>query len=133
MESSRHQSRRKSGREKGAAGDTKPGDAASKSDRTAAGPGCLYVVATPIGNLGDFSERARSTLADVAIIACEDTRVSGVLLTRFGIATPTVPYHEHNAEKMRPQLLARLNGGDAVALISDAGTPLISDPGYKLV
>jgi len=93
----------------------------------------LFVVATPIGNLGDISERAKRALADAKLIACEDTRVSGVLLSRFGIATPTTPYHEHNAERVRPALLKTLREGAAVALISDAGTPLISDPGYKLV
>jgi 16S rRNA (cytidine1402-2'-O)-methyltransferase len=97
------------------------------------GPGCLYVVATPIGNLGDLSARATATLKSVATIACEDTRVTGVLLQRFGITTPMLAYHDHNAERVRPQLLARLGNGESFALVSDAGTPLISDPGYKLV
>jgi 16S rRNA (cytidine1402-2'-O)-methyltransferase len=99
----------------------------------AALPPALYVVATPIGNLGDIGARAVDTLARAALIACEDTRVSGVLLARHGISTPTIAYHDHNAERVRPKLLARLRAGEAVALISDAGTPLVSDPGYKLV
>jgi 16S rRNA (cytidine1402-2'-O)-methyltransferase len=89
-------------------------------------------VATPIGNLGDITQRAIQVLAGVDLIACEDTRVSRTLLRHHGIGTPSVPYHEHNAEKMRPELMARLAAGGRVALISDAGTPLVSDPGYKL-
>lgn len=95
--------------------------------------GTLYIVATPIGNLGDMSARAVDTLKSVAAVACEDTRVTGVLLQRFAIATPMLPYHDHNADAMRPKLLARLTAGESLALVSDAGTPLISDPGYKLV
>lgn len=91
------------------------------------------MVATPIGNLGDITLRALETLKSATVIACEDTRTSATLLRHYGIATPTLSYHEHNGERMRPQLLARLVAGDAIALISDAGTPLISDPGYKLV
>lgn len=105
----------------------------SKSAGTALACGMLYVVATPIGNLGDFSPRAAQVAASVSLIACEDTRVSGVLLHHYGIKTPTTPYHEHNAEAARPRLLALLAEGKDVALMSDAGTPLISDPGYKLV
>src|SRR6476469_3402229 len=97
-----------------------------------AAPG-LYIVATPIGNLGDITLRALEILAGVDVIACEDTRVSRKLTDHYGIMTPLTPYHEHNAEKVRPKLLARLAEGHAIALISDAGTPLISDPGYKLV
>jgi 16S rRNA (cytidine1402-2'-O)-methyltransferase len=93
----------------------------------------LYLVATPIGNLRDVSLRALDALAGADLVACEDTRVSRRLLDHYGIATPLTPYHEHNAEKARPRLLARLASGAALALISDAGTPLISDPGYKLV
>jgi 16S rRNA (cytidine1402-2'-O)-methyltransferase len=93
----------------------------------------LYLVATPIGNLGDISLRALETLAGADVIACEDTRVTRKLTERFGIATPLTPYHEHNAAEARPKLLARLAVGETVALVSDAGTPLISDPGYKLV
>ncbi|TNE65111.1 MAG: 16S rRNA (cytidine(1402)-2'-O)-methyltransferase [Alphaproteobacteria bacterium] len=96
------------------------------------GPG-LYVVATPIGNLADLSTRARHVLENVDLIACEDTRVSGMLLTSYLIKKPLVPYHDHNAARERPKLLAAIAEGKAVALISDAGTPLISDPGYKLV
>jgi len=96
-------------------------------------PRGLYIVATPIGNLGDMTQRAIETLRGVDVIACEDTRVTGVLLQRFAIATPMTPYHDHNADRVRPQILARLQAGEAVALVSDAGTPLISDPGYKLV
>src|SRR5271156_1778870 len=95
--------------------------------------GGLYIVATPIGNLGDVTLRALQTLAGVDLIACEDTRVTRKLLDRYGIATPLTPYHEHNAAKARPLLLRRLGEGAAIALVSDAGTPLISDPGYKLV
>src|SRR6476660_1550279 len=95
--------------------------------------GGLYLVATPIGNLGDVTLRALETLAGADLIACEDTRVTRRLTGRYGIATPLTPYHEHNAAEARPKLLARLADGQAVALVSDAGTPLISDPGYKLV
>jgi 16S rRNA (cytidine1402-2'-O)-methyltransferase len=93
----------------------------------------LHLVATPIGNLGDITLRALETLAGADVIACEDTRVTRKLADRFGIATPLTPYHEHNAVEARPKLLARLARGEAVALVSDAGTPLISDPGYRLV
>jgi 16S rRNA (cytidine1402-2'-O)-methyltransferase len=93
----------------------------------------LYLVATPIGNLGDVSLRALSVLARAELIAAEDTRHSKKLFSHFAIAGELTPYHEHNAAKERPRLLARLRAGASVALISDAGTPLISDPGYKLV
>jgi len=93
----------------------------------------LYLVATPIGNLGDITLRALELLAGVDVIACEDTRVTRKLTERYGITTPLTPYHEHNATEARPKLLARLADDQAVALVSDAGTPLISDPGYKLV
>jgi 16S rRNA (cytidine1402-2'-O)-methyltransferase len=93
----------------------------------------LHLVATPIGNLGDITLRALEVLAGADVIACEDTRVTRKLADRFGIATPLTPYHEHNAAEARPKLLARLARGEAVALVSDAGTPLISDPGYRLV
>jgi 16S rRNA (cytidine1402-2'-O)-methyltransferase len=93
----------------------------------------LHVVATPIGNLGDISFRALATLAGADTIIAEDTRVTKKLLAHYGIATPLVAYHEHNAAVMRPHLLARLMSGAALALVSDAGTPLISDPGFKLV
>src|SRR5512143_145276 len=95
--------------------------------------GGLYLVATPIGNLTDISLRALEVLTGADVIACEDTRITRKLTERYGIATPLTPYHEHNAAEARPKLLARLAEGQAVALVSDAGTPLISDPGYKLV
>jgi 16S rRNA (cytidine1402-2'-O)-methyltransferase len=97
-----------------------------------AAPG-LYLVATPIGNLGDITLRALELLAGADVIACEDTRVTRKLTERYGIATPLTPYHEHNAAEARPKLLTRLANRQAVALVSDAGTPLISDPGFKLV
>ncbi|MGF1624622.1 MAG: 16S rRNA (cytidine(1402)-2'-O)-methyltransferase [Alphaproteobacteria bacterium] len=93
----------------------------------------LHIVATPIGNLADITHRALDVLRGCDVIACEDTRVTGVLLRHYGIATPTTPYHEHNAAKVRPVLIARMAEGARVALVSDAGTPLISDPGYRLV
>jgi 16S rRNA (cytidine1402-2'-O)-methyltransferase len=93
----------------------------------------LYLVATPIGNLRDISLRALETLAAADVIACEDSRVTRKLSEHYGISTPLTLYHEHNAAEARPKLLARLGEGQAVALVSDAGTPLISDPGYKLV
>jgi len=93
----------------------------------------LHVVATPIGNLGDISFRALATLAAADAVIAEDTRVTKTLLAHYGISTPLVAYHEHNAAVIRPHLLARLAGGAALALVSDAGTPLISDPGFKLV
>jgi 16S rRNA (cytidine1402-2'-O)-methyltransferase len=93
----------------------------------------LYVVATPIGNLGDITVRALSTLAAVETVLCEDTRTSGKLMERFAIKTRLSPYHEHNAQKVRPEILERLKRGAAIALISDAGMPLVSDPGYRLV
>jgi len=93
----------------------------------------LHIVATPIGNLGDVTLRALATLAAADAILAEDTRVSGRLTSRFEIATPFIAYHEHNAAQSRPRILERLSEGQALALISDAGTPLISDPGYKLV
>jgi 16S rRNA (cytidine1402-2'-O)-methyltransferase len=96
-------------------------------------PPGLYLVATPIGNLGDVTLRALETLAAADAIACEDTRVTRRLCERFGLGTPLFAYHDHNAAKVRPEILARLDAGDAVALVSDAGTPLISDPGFKLV
>ncbi len=97
-----------------------------------ADPG-LYLVATPIGNLGDVTLRALEILAGVDAVACEDTRVTHKLFDRYGLATPLIAYHDHNAAEARPKLLARLAAGEAVALVSDAGTPLISDPGFKLV
>ena len=92
----------------------------------------LYIVATPIGNLGDLSPRAAHILANAAVVAVEDSRVTAGLLRHIGVKRPMTPYHDHNAEGVRPGLIARM-GSEAVALVSDAGTPLISDPGYKLV
>ena len=93
----------------------------------------LHVVATPIGNLRDITLRALAILAAADAVIAEDTRVSRNLLAHYGISTPLVAYHEHNAAAMRPVLLARLKAGERLALISDAGTPLVSDPGFKLV
>lgn len=95
-------------------------------------PGLLYIVATPIGNLGDMSPRAVATLKNVDVIAAEDTRHSLPLLKQFGVATPLAALHEHNEREAVPKLIARLQQGGTVALISDAGTPLLSDPGYHL-
>ena len=95
--------------------------------------GCLFVVATPIGNLGDMPARAREALALADVIAAEDTRHSGVLLKHLGLSKPLVSLHEHNEQQVLPGLIKRLQAGERVALISDAGTPLISDPGYLLV
>src|SRR5512145_527106 len=93
----------------------------------------LYVVATPIGNLGDVTLRALAVLERADVIYCEDTRHSRTLLAHYAISRPLRAYHEHNAERERPHIMAELAEGKRVALISDAGTPLISDPGYKLV
>jgi 16S rRNA (cytidine1402-2'-O)-methyltransferase len=93
----------------------------------------LYLVATPIGNLEDLTRRAERVLASVGLIACEDRRVTSRLMSHLGLRRPLALYHEHNAETARPELLARLAAGEAVALVSDAGTPAISDPGFKLV
>ncbi len=95
--------------------------------------GGLYVVATPIGNLRDITLRALEILAAADLVACEDTRVTRKLFDHYGLSAPLMPYHDHNAETARPKILARIAAGDAVALVSDAGTPLISDPGFKLV
>lgn len=96
-------------------------------------PPGLYIVATPIGNLSDLSPRAAAVLAGADLIAVEDSRVTAKLLRHIGVRRPMAPYHDHNAERVRPQLIERMREGSAVALVSDAGTPLISDPGYKLV
>ncbi len=95
--------------------------------------GTLFVVATPIGNLEDITRRALRVLGEVKVVACEDTRRTRTLLTHFGLATPTVSYHEHNESSRAAELVARLLDGESVALVSDAGTPCISDPGYRLV
>jgi len=109
------------------------GESVSISGQNPALEAGLYVVATPIGNLRDMTLRALDVLGAVDVIACEDTRVSGRLLAHYDIERPLTAYHEHNAREARPKLLARLARGEAVALISDAGTPAISDPGYKLI
>jgi len=93
----------------------------------------LYILATPIGNARDISLRALETLKGCDVIAAEDTRVTSKLLSIHGISRPLIPYNDHNAPQMRPKILDRLGQGGAVALVSDAGTPLVSDPGYKLV
>lgn len=95
--------------------------------------GTLYVVATPIGNLGDFTPRAREILAQVSLIAAEDTRHTGQLLKHFAIQAPLTSLHEHNEARRSEELIERLAGGESIALVSDAGTPLISDPGFDLV
>lgn len=102
------------------------------AEAEAIAPG-LHIVATPIGNLKDITFRALGTLAAADAVLAEDTRVTKVLLAHYGITTPLIGYHEHNAEQMRPKVLARLHAGEALALVSDAGTPLVSDPGYRLV
>jgi 16S rRNA (cytidine1402-2'-O)-methyltransferase len=96
-------------------------------------PGTLHIVATPIGNLADLTPRAQEVLRTVAAICAEDTRRSGQLLSHFGIATPLLALHEHNEDALAQRIVARLAGGESLALVSDAGTPLVSDPGYRLV
>jgi 16S rRNA (cytidine1402-2'-O)-methyltransferase len=93
----------------------------------------LYLVATPIGNLRDMTLRGLEILAAADLVACEDTRVTRKLFDHYGLSAPLIAYHDHNAEAARPKILERLAAGSAVALVSDAGTPLISDPGYRLV
>ena len=105
---------------------------AGVSKRLAPEPG-LYLVATPIGNARDITLRALDLLASVDMVACEDTRTTGRLLSMHGISATLTAYHDHNAARVRPALLERLAAGQAIALVSDAGTPLISDPGYRLV
>ena len=125
-----HDARNNARNDEGAVGCFVIADQPIQGSRLAPG---LYLVATPIGNLGDITLRALQTLAGADLIACEDTRVTRKLLDRYAIATPLTPYHDHNAAKARPALLRRLAEGAAIALVSDAGTPLISDPGFKLV
>ena len=93
----------------------------------------LYVTATPIGNLGDITYRAVETLKAADLILCEDTRRTAKLCAAYGVKTPRAPYHDHNAEEVRPGVIKKLQDGARICLVSDAGTPLISDPGYKLV
>ena len=95
--------------------------------------GVLYIVATPIGNLGDITYRAVEVLRSVDSIACEDTRQTRKLLEHYGVEKPTLSYHEHNEAERTAELVARLAGGETIALVSDAGMPLVSDPGYRLV
>src|SRR5215510_3979443 len=95
--------------------------------------GTLYIVATPIGNLEDITLRALRLLSEVDLIACEDTRHTRKLLTHYDITTPTISYHEHNERERTAELIARMERGSKVALVSDAGTPLVSDPGFRLV
>lgn len=95
--------------------------------------GALFVVATPIGNLGDMSHRAVETLREVELILCEDTRQTRKLLDHYGVRTPTMAYHDHNEARKTPELVERLTNGAQIALVSDAGTPTISDPGYRLL
>ena len=111
---------------------TQPGRAGRQTGAGAL-PSGLYVVATPIGNLGDLTYRAADHLARVDAVLCEDTRVTRRLMDAYGLRAPLISYHEHNAEQRRPEVLRRLAQGQALALVSDAGTPLVSDPGYKLV
>lgn len=96
-------------------------------------PGHLYVVATPIGNLADLTDRARSILAAVDLIACEDTRTTGAMLTRLGLHRELVAYHEHNETEAAARLAEQLAAGKSIAVVSDAGTPAISDPGFRIV
>lgn len=115
---------------------SKPGPdqgVAGKFTRAFPAPAGLSIIATPIGNAGDITLRALDALRRVAAVACEDTRVTMKLFALHAIATPLVAYHDHNAERVRPQLIRRLKAGEALALVSDAGTPLISDPGFDLV
>lgn len=119
-----------SGEGTGKSGTSKPAAAGRRGAMP--GPG-LYVVATPIGNLSDITLRALDVLAAADTIACEDRRVTAKLLAAHGISTSTISYHEHNAARVRPRIMERLKRGETVALVTDAGTPLVSDPGYKLV
>src|SRR3984957_4750524 len=105
----------------------------TRANRQTESAGILYVVATPIGNPDDISARAIRTLAEVNLIACEDTRRTGQMLARHQIGTPTVSHFEHNEERRVPELVERLKAGDKIALVTDAGTPAISDPGFRLV
>jgi 16S rRNA (cytidine1402-2'-O)-methyltransferase len=129
---SRHPSRRPEASKPDLRAPPAPDTAAGALPQTELMPG-LYLVATPIGNLGDISLRALAVLNGADRIFCEDTRVTGKLLARYGISTSLGAYHDHNAEQVRPAVLTALRRGERVALVSDAGTPLVSDPGYKLV
>jgi len=119
-------------RDKGAGSEPSDSGGPSKPPNGTLAPG-LYLVATPIGNARDITLRALDVLAAVDVIACEDTRVTGKLLKIHGFSAQMLPYHEHNAGRVLPLLMKRLKNGERVALVADAGTPLISDPGYRLV
>lgn len=106
---------------------------ANEPPEPSSGAAGLTLVATPIGNMGDLSPRALATLRDAAAVLCEDTRVTGAMLARHGVSVSLVPLHEHNEDDQIPRLLTRLRAGEKLALVSDAGTPLVSDPGYRLV
>jgi len=116
----------------GPARGSKSAEPIAGAEVTGLSPG-LYIVATPIGNLGDITLRALDVLRRADAILCEDTRVTSILARRYGLAAERIAYHDHNADTVRPKLIARLAAGAALALVSDAGTPLISDPGFKLV
>ena len=105
----------------------------ARSDNLKALAGHLYVVATPIGNLADLTDRARAILGGVDVIACEDTRTTGAMLTRLGIRRELVPYHEHNETETAERLAEQIAAGKAIAVVSDAGTPALSDPGFRVV
>jgi 16S rRNA (cytidine1402-2'-O)-methyltransferase len=113
-------------------GDPEPSGGAAGAQRRALAPG-LHVVATPIGNAADITLRALAVLKAADAILCEDTRVTAKLLAIHGVVRPLIAYHDHNADRVRPGILRRLAEGQALALVSDAGTPLVSDPGYKLL
>ncbi len=119
----------------GAPGRSKPAPESARGSAAIAAPLApgLYIVATPIGNAADITLRALDVLARADLVLCEDTRVTAKLLTLHGLKRPLAAYHEHNAARMRPRIMARLGASEAIALVSDAGTPLVSDPGYKLV
>ena len=106
---------------------------ATRANKQTDAGGILYVVATPIGNPDDISARAIRTLGEVSLIACEDTRRTGQMLARHQIGTPTVSHYEHNEEHRVPELVERLKAGEKIAIVTDAGTPAISDPGFRLV
>ena len=108
-------------------------DQTNQDTLTSKPPAGLYIISTPIGHAGDITLRALDMLRNVDLVACEDTRHTGNLLSRYGINTRRIAYHEHNGERVRPGILRKLKNGAAIALVSDAGTPLVSDPGFKLV
>jgi len=123
----------KPSRGRDAGGEARPYIVAGQAAEAPRLPPGLYLVATPIGNLRDITLRALETLAAADLVACEDTRVTRKLFDHYGLSAPLIAYHDHNAATARPKILDKLAAGGAVALVSDAGTPLISDPGYRLV